>query len=72
LRRFITDVLAQDPRPAYRRQQNDDQIYAALLLEFNVKWRVTANQAEVLVIEDAVAGMTFSPSPPLAARQDPA
>lgn len=72
LRRFITDVLAQDPRPAYRRRQNDDQIYAALLLEFNVKWRVTANQAEVLVIEDAVAGITFPSSAPFNAQQHPA
>ena len=53
LQRFITDVLAQDPRPAYRRRQDDQQQYAVLLLEFNIRWRVSGTRAEVLAIEDA-------------------
>lgn len=53
LRRFITDVLAQDPRPAYRRERNDERTYAALLLAFNVSWRVVGTVAEVLSIEDS-------------------
>jgi|SRR5476649_1082107 len=53
LRRFINDVLAQDPRPAYRRQQDQPRDYAVMLLEFNVRWRVDGPIAEVLAIEPA-------------------
>lgn len=51
LRRFISQVLAQDPRPAYRKDTADDKEYAALLLEFNVRWRVTDGRTEVIGIE---------------------
>ncbi|QWT41801.1 tRNA (N6-threonylcarbamoyladenosine(37)-N6)-methyltransferase TrmO [Dickeya dadantii] len=48
LRRFISQVLAQDPRPAYRKGEDDLKVYAALLLEFNVRWRVIDGQTEVI------------------------
>jgi len=51
LRRFITQVLAQDPRPAYRKGDDDDRDYAVLLLEFNVRWRVTEQQTHVIAID---------------------
>ncbi|CNI59973.1 tRNA (N6-threonylcarbamoyladenosine(37)-N6)-methyltransferase TrmO [Yersinia vastinensis] len=51
LRRFITQVLAQDPRPAYRKEDNESREYAVLLLEFNVRWRVIGRQTEVLSID---------------------
>ncbi|NKI75080.1 tRNA (N6-threonylcarbamoyladenosine(37)-N6)-methyltransferase TrmO [Dickeya sp. CFBP 2040] len=51
LRRFITQVLAQDPRPAYRKGEDDSKIYAARLLEFNVKWHVTDGQTEVISLD---------------------
>ncbi|CQD44207.1 tRNA (N6-threonylcarbamoyladenosine(37)-N6)-methyltransferase TrmO [Yersinia mollaretii] len=51
LRRFITQVLAQDPRPAYRKEDNESREYAVLLLEFNVRWRVIDQQTEVLSID---------------------
>ncbi|MFP1739382.1 tRNA (N6-threonylcarbamoyladenosine(37)-N6)-methyltransferase TrmO [Lonsdalea quercina] len=51
LRRFITQVLAQDPRPAYRKTSHDEKEYAALLLEFNVRWRVTNGQTEVICLD---------------------
>lgn len=57
LRRFIREVLAQDPRPAYRKQQPDGQSYAALLLTFNVRWQVSGHHAEVIAIEDAPPGL---------------
>lgn len=57
LRRFITDVLAQDPRPAYRRGQNETKTYAALLLTFNVIWRVAGGVTEVVAINDAPPGL---------------
>ncbi|NDL65577.1 tRNA (N6-threonylcarbamoyladenosine(37)-N6)-methyltransferase TrmO [Acerihabitans arboris] len=53
LRRFLTDVLAQDPRPAYRRDRDGERTYAALLLAFNVSWRVMGDVAGVLAIDDA-------------------
>ncbi|KAA8997595.1 tRNA (N6-threonylcarbamoyladenosine(37)-N6)-methyltransferase TrmO [Affinibrenneria salicis] len=52
LRRFISEVLAQDPRPAYRKnEQESEREYAALLLEFNVRWRVRQQRTEVLTLE---------------------
>lgn len=51
LRRFITQVLAQDPRPAYRKEGNESREYAVLLLEFNVRWWVIDQQTEVLSID---------------------
>lgn len=54
LRRFLTQVLNQDPRPAYRKGECTRD-YAALLLTFNVRWRVTAQQTEVLSLDTVSA-----------------
>ena len=51
LRRFITQVLAQDPRPAYRKGQQAERDYAVWLLDFNVRWRVVDQQTEVLSLD---------------------
>ncbi|GAA3895872.1 MULTISPECIES: tRNA (N6-threonylcarbamoyladenosine(37)-N6)-methyltransferase TrmO [Gibbsiella] len=51
LRRFITQVLAQDPRPAYRKNETAEREYAVWLLDFNVRWRVVDRQTEVLALE---------------------
>lgn len=51
LQRFIRDVLAQDPRPAYRQGEAEDREYAAWLLDFNVRWRVDNAGTEVIAIE---------------------
>lgn len=51
LRRFISQVLAQDPRPAYRKGEENQRDYAVWLLEFNVRWRVVNGQTEVLSLE---------------------
>lgn len=51
LRRFITQVLAQDPRPAYRKKEENGREYAVCLLEYNVRWRVIAGQTEVLSLD---------------------
>lgn len=40
LKRFISDVLNQDPRPAYKKEKQDDKAYAVRLLEFDVHWKV--------------------------------
>jgi tRNA-Thr(GGU) m(6)t(6)A37 methyltransferase TsaA len=52
LRRFITQVLAQDPRPAYRKGEHVERDYAVHLLEFNVRWRVIENTAEVISLDN--------------------
>jgi len=51
LERFITQVLAQDPRPAYRKGEEPDREYAAWLLAFNVRWRITALGTEVIAVD---------------------
>lgn len=51
IRDFIVDVLAQDPRPAYRKDAADDRDYAVWLLDFNVRWRVTAEGFEVFALQ---------------------
>jgi len=51
LAEFIQQVLAQDPRPAYRRHQDDAHFYAASLSDFTVRWRVTPMGTEVIAIE---------------------
>lgn len=51
LRRFITQVLGQDPRPAYRKGEELERDYAVHLLEFNVKWRVIADQNQVISLD---------------------
>ncbi|QCR35213.1 tRNA (N6-threonylcarbamoyladenosine(37)-N6)-methyltransferase TrmO [Nissabacter sp. SGAir0207] len=48
LRRFISQVLAQDPRPAYRKGDSEEREYAVHLLAFNVRWRVREGETEVL------------------------
>lgn len=51
LRQFIVEVLAQDPRPAYRQQEEAGKEYAVWLLDFNVRWRVTEAGFEVFALE---------------------
>jgi len=51
LERFISQVLAQDPRPAYRKGEEPDRESAAWLLEFNVRWRVTQSGTDVIAID---------------------
>lgn len=51
LQRFITEVLAQDPRPAYRKGASLDREYAAWLLDFNVRWRIDEAGTEVIAVD---------------------
>lgn len=48
---FIVEVLAQDPRPAYRKGEETGKTYAVWLLDFNVRWRVTEAGFEVFALE---------------------
>ncbi|MTH45208.1 tRNA (N6-threonylcarbamoyladenosine(37)-N6)-methyltransferase TrmO [Intestinirhabdus alba] len=51
LRTFIREVLAQDPRPAYRKSEESGRAYAVWLYDFNVRWRVTDAGFEVFALE---------------------
>ena len=37
---LITQILAQDPRPAYKQNKIDDKIYSVHLYDFDVHWQV--------------------------------
>lgn len=50
--RFITEVLQQDPRPAYQQGQYNERIYGVNLYEFNVRFQfVDENTVCVIDIE---------------------
>jgi len=51
LARFISEVLAQDPRPAYRQGEKQEREYAAWLMDFNVRWRIDDAGTEVIAID---------------------
>lgn len=54
LQRFITEVLQQDPRPAYQQGQVSERIYGVRLFEFNVKFQMkTESLVEVVEIEES-------------------
>ena len=44
-------VLAQDPRPAYRKGEETGKTYAVWLHDFNVRWRVTDAGFEVFALD---------------------
>ncbi len=39
---FITQILEQDPRPAYKQQSKDEKVYGMSLYNLNIKWRMTS------------------------------
>lgn len=53
--RFITEVIQQDPRPAYQQGKPTEREYGILLYKYNVRWRIqkgTTNQAEIFEITE--------------------
>ena len=49
---FITQILEQDPRPAYKQHKEDLKIYGMALYDFNILWQMTSlSTIEVLNIE---------------------
>jgi len=53
LQSLIEQVLAQDPRPAYRRLDDDPKEYAVHLEAFNVRWRISEGRTLVTAIESS-------------------
>lgn len=53
LKNFIEEVLAQDPRPAYKQTKDDDKQYGIRLYDFNILWCMKSmTSIEVLDIID--------------------
>ncbi|KPU82761.1 hypothetical protein JI57_03440 [Psychromonas sp. PRT-SC03] len=48
---LITEVLQQDPRPAYKKNKEDAKIYAMHLLDFNIFWHNTQKCSTVTAIK---------------------
>lgn len=46
--RFVAEVIAQDPRPAYH--QHNDRIYGIRLYEYNIRWQLKQGSADVALI----------------------
>ncbi|KJG55417.1 tRNA (adenine(37)-N6)-methyltransferase [Photobacterium kishitanii] len=53
-RAVITEVLAQDPRPAYKKGKTDTKHYAVNLFDFNVQFTVTEPIISVISIDPLV------------------
>jgi hypothetical protein len=47
----LCEVLAQDPRPAYKKHRADDKLYAVNLYDWNVKFTVNTEAIVVNAIE---------------------
>ncbi len=50
LHTFISKVLKQDPRPAYKKVKTGTQHYGMTLYNFNIKWKIEENTNTVLEI----------------------
>ncbi|PKH07366.1 tRNA (N6-threonylcarbamoyladenosine(37)-N6)-methyltransferase TrmO [Moritella sp. Urea-trap-13] len=50
LRDFIAQVLAQDPRPAYKKNKTTRQEYGVKLYDFNVRWVVESDITTVVSV----------------------
>ncbi len=52
---FIEQVLAQDPRPAYKQGKSDDKLYGMRLHDLNIQWQFsTLDTIEVLNITRSI------------------
>lgn len=52
-RPLLCEILAQDPRPAYKQKGQDEKSYALQLYRFDVHWRVNDKGVEVMKITHA-------------------
>ncbi|EWH12352.1 hypothetical protein DS2_01485 [Catenovulum agarivorans DS-2] len=48
---FVAQVLAQDPRPVYKRSKDDDKTYGVTLAKWNIRFVVNAHICTVVEIE---------------------
>lgn len=53
LKLLISQIISQDPRPAYKQKAIDNKIYGMNLYQFNITWQfISENSAEVILITD--------------------
>lgn len=50
LETLIIQVIGQDPRPAYKRNQQDNKRYIIQLYHFTIRWVIEQNNAHILSI----------------------
>jgi tRNA-Thr(GGU) m(6)t(6)A37 methyltransferase TsaA len=51
---LIREVLAQDPRPAYRaKKEGEGRVYGVGLYDLNIRFQVNGDCAEVVAVDDA-------------------
>ena len=48
LKALICQVLAQDPRPAYKQKQHDDKTYGVHLYDFNIYWKILTDNVIIV------------------------
>lgn len=53
LAKLITEVLAQDPRPAYKTLKNTEEVFGMNLYALNIQWQVKDGINQVVNIETA-------------------
>ena len=51
LKPLIEQTLGFDPRPAYKKEKADDQVYGTALGAWNVRWQVEQEHIRVLTLE---------------------
>ncbi len=51
LKRLIEQTLGFDPRPAYKKEKTDEQVYGTALGAWNVRWQVEQEHTRVLTLE---------------------
>lgn len=47
---LIIQTLSQDPRPAYKQQQQDEREYGVHLYDHNIRFQITGNTVEVTAV----------------------
>ncbi|XKM13562.1 tRNA (N6-threonylcarbamoyladenosine(37)-N6)-methyltransferase TrmO [Orbaceae bacterium ac157xtp] len=52
LKQLIIEVIAQDPRPAYKKDKNDNSIFGIQLSNLNVRWSVNNQTATIVDVEN--------------------
>ena len=53
---LIRQVLAQDPRPAYRKRDLGQQEYGMRLYDCNIRWQINADICTVVSIDSVWSG----------------
>ncbi len=51
LQDFISEILSQDPRPAYKKNTEDNKVYNVELYDFDISWQVIEGVNQVLTIK---------------------